>query len=148
MFRAAEPNPFRAKCDGVCHLLGRIGICPHAERAKFVRPFHQLRVLLIGDAFPRIERSIHEHLHNLRRRSRDFSGKDFACRSIDRDVIPLLQTRAVRAQDTFLVVDLNPFCAADAYFSHLPRHQGGMRRNSAARSENSLRRDHPTQIFR
>ncbi len=83
VFRATEPNALGAECNCVCHLLGRVGICAHTERAKFIRPLHQLCVLLIGDALFRIERPIHEHLHNLRRRSGDFAGKHFSSRSID-----------------------------------------------------------------
>ena len=87
MFRPAEPNSFRAERDSVFDLLGHIGISAHAERAEFVRPLHQFGILSISLAFLWIERSIHQHLHYLRRRGGDFSGKDFSRSSIDRDVI-------------------------------------------------------------
>jgi hypothetical protein len=47
-----------------------------------------------------------------------------------------------------LVVDLDPGRAAHAHFAHLPRNQGRVRRNPAARRENPFGRDHAAQIFR
>src|SRR6266542_5529401 len=113
MLCAAEPYSFGAEGHCVCHLLGSIGICADAKRAEFVGPLHQFRVLLVGDALLRIERSIDEHLDNLRWRSRDFPGKDLASGSINRDVVSSTQSRAVCAQGTVLVIDLNPSRAAE-----------------------------------
>ena len=118
------------------------------RRAEFVRPLHQFRVFLIRDAFLRIERAVHEHLNNLRRRGGDFAGKDFAGGTIDGNVIASIQCRAVRAECAFVVVDLDPGRAAHAHFAHLPRNQGRVRRNAAARRENPFSRDHAAQIFR
>src|SRR6058998_3400174 len=88
MVGATEPNAFGPECDSVCHLLGCVGICTYAQRAEFIRPLHQLCVLLIGDASLGIERPVHEHLHNLRRRGSDFAGEHFASGSIDGNIIP------------------------------------------------------------
>ena len=148
MFRAAEPNSFRAERDSIFDLLGRVSICAHPQAAEFVRPLHQLRVFLIRDAFLRIEGAVHEHLNNLRWCGGDFAGKDFASSSIDGNVIASIQCRAVRAECAFVVVDLDPSGATHAHFAHLPRNQGRVRRNAAARGKNPFSRDHAAQIFR
>ena len=89
--------PFGAERDGVFDLLRRVGVRAHVESAQPVHPPHQLRVLLIGRALLAIERAIDQHLHDLRGRGRDFAGKHFAGGSVDRNVIALLQGRAVGA---------------------------------------------------
>ena len=55
MLGAAEPDPFGAERDSIFDLFGRVGICAHPQAAEFVRPLHQLRILLKRDAFLRIE---------------------------------------------------------------------------------------------
>ena len=47
-----------------------------------------------------------------------------------------------------LIIDLDPRRAADADLAHLPRDERGVRRNAAARSQNSFGGNHPAQIFR
>ena len=148
MLGAAKPDSLRAERNCVGYLLGRIGVCAHTEHAEFIRPLHQLRVLLVNDAFLWVERSVDEHLHNLRRRCGDFAGKNFSSGTIDGNVIPPIQRRAVRAKRALLIIDLNSSRPAHAHFSHLPRNQGGVRRNTATRRENSFSRDHAAQILR
>ena len=123
MLGAAKPDPFRAEGDRIGHLLGRIGVCAHAKGAELVRPSHQFLVFPVGKTFLRCERTVDQHLHNFRGRSCNFAGKDFTGRSIDRDVISLVQGCAIRTEGALLIIDFDPDRAADAHFAHLPRDQ-------------------------
>ena len=89
MLGAAKPNAFRAECDCIRYLLGCIGVGADAKPAEFVRPLHQFRVLAINETLLGIERAIDQHLNNLGRRCCHFTGKNFAGRSVDGDVIAL-----------------------------------------------------------
>src|SRR5438105_8994276 len=127
MLGPTEADTLGAESHGIRDLIRRISVGADVECAVLIDPGHQLCVFPISLAFLAIQAPVYQDLHDLGGRSSDFARKNFTHRSIDRNVIPLRQGCAVRAECPLLIINSDSGCTADAYFPHLTGNQRGVR---------------------
>ena len=129
---AAEPDAPRAELACLCCFCRRVGVRANIEPADRV-----------GPAEHRVERLGHR-----RRNERHGAGNDLAGRSVNRERVSLGERARTNRQCALGEVDMEFFATNDAGRAHAARHDGGMRGEPAARSQDSSRREHSVEVVR
>ena len=132
MFRAAQPDAFRAHLPRHARILRRVRIRAHAERPHFVRPFHQRG----------------KSLRRLRAHQRNLAGVHHAFASIERQPFALAHRAPIRRQGLLRQINLKLLRPHDATLPPPARDHRRVARLPAGRRQDSLRHVHSPNVLR
>ena len=129
-----ETDAFRAELACEAAFTRRVGVDPHAEAAALVGPREELDQLLL--------------LAEVRGDRRELAGEHLAGRPVDGDRVALLDDLAVDAHLALLKIDVERGDSGDAGQAQTARDDGRVRGRTAARCQDSRRRDHSVEVVR
>ena len=126
VFGPGEANPFRPKLDRVLNLARGIGIRTHTQFSESVGPAHELLEFLVSRTTLGRGLVLQKPLNDLRRRGFQLSGINITHKSIEREVVTLLQGHPVSAECLSDIVNIHVMGTTDADLAHLAGHQSGV----------------------
>ena len=148
MLGPTQADTGRTEGNRIGGLLGRIGIGAHLKPRHLAAPIHELSEHLVGGTFASIQRFLNQDLHNLRSSGGKLTGVYFAGGAVDRNVIAFLIHTPVHRHRSCAIIDLERAGTTNTNFTHLPRHQGGMRTNATFSRQDTLGGNHASQVLR
>ena len=142
VFRAGKTDALRAERNGDGGLRRRVRIRAHAEARYLFAPRHQLgkvfvRRRLFGFFVPADNTE-----NDIAGRRCNLSEEHIAGRPVNAHPFAFLNRNIADGKCAIGVIDINGGSAADADLAHLAGNECRVRRNAAARRQNTFRRNH------
>ncbi len=132
MLGAAQADPARAEFARLARILGRVGVGPHAQPTRLVRPAQE---------FGEPRRQFRGRIDQLER-----AADHDAAGPVDRESVAFLEDLAADGRGARAHVDLERLTARHARQPHPASDDGGVRGRAALRRQHALRGDHPVDV--
>ena len=132
MLGTAKADTFCAKLTGFLCIAGSIRICTHAQHAELISPFHDTAEFSADGSVHRGNNAV----------------VDVAGRTVDGDIIALMEGLAAQSKALVLLVHIDIAAAGNAAGTHSAGNNRRMGGHTAANGQNALRSLHAGNILR